>query len=213
MAFTDYKTIDSILKKHKLKLVAGQVIAPAHDAPVFSDYFLAELNLSLQYLTPGRSSEIGCGEILIFPILREVWKTYREDLSLFSHKGLEFDDDLSGTPDYFVCKVTEYGRIPDVPYLLVVEAKLDDFDKAWGQCVAAMLAAQKLNQAPDMPVYGITTNGKTWEFGMLKHNEFTQQQRPAALLDLDNLRQVLHAVLRACRDMALAHTTPAPTTP
>jgi hypothetical protein len=213
MAFTDYTTIDSILKKYKLRLVAAQVVTPALDAPVFSDYFRAELDLNLTYLTPGRSSEIGCGEILLFPILREVWKTYREELSLFTHETLEFDDDLTGTPDYFVCKVTEYGRIPDVPYLLVVEAKLDDFDRAWGQCVAAMLAAQKLNRAPDLPVYGITTNGKAWEFGMLKHNEFTQQQQPAALLDLDGLRQALHAIFRACRDMALAHTAPVPTNP
>jgi hypothetical protein len=213
MAFTDYKSIDAILKKHKLRLVSGSVVTPAPDAPVFSDYFRAELDLSLAYLTPGRSSEIGCGEILLFPILREVWKTYREELSLFTHEGLEFDDDLSGTPDYFVCKVTEYGRIPDVPYLLVVEAKRDDFDRAWGQCVAAMLAAQKLNATPDLPVYGITTNGKAWEFGVLKHNEFTQQQEPIAVANLDSLRQALHAIFRACRDMALAHGAPAPTNP
>jgi hypothetical protein len=213
MAFTDYKSIDAVVKKYKLRFVAGPVVTPAADAPVFTDYFRAELDLSLKYLTPGRSSEIGSGEILLFPLLREVWKTYREELSLFTHEALEYDDDLSGTPDYFVCKVTEYGRIPDVPYLLVVEAKLDDFDRAWGQCVAAMLAAQKLNNAPDLPVYGIATNGKSWEFGVLRHNEFTQQQEPAALLDLDSLRQSLHAVFRKCRDMALAQTSPTSTTP
>jgi predicted ester cyclase len=209
MAFTDYKTVDAVLKKHKLRLVAGTVVAPVADAPPFTDYFRDELRLSLHYLTPGRSSEIGCGEILLFPILREVWKSYREELSLFTHEELEFDDDLKGVPDYFVCKVTEYGRIPDVPYLLVVEAKLDDFDKAWGQCVAAMLAAQKLNGAPDVPVYGIATNGKAWEFGVLKHNEFTQQQEPIAVANLDTLREALHAVFRACRAMATA--PPAPT--
>jgi hypothetical protein len=208
MAFTSYTCIDDVVKKHRLRLVAEPVVTPAPDAPPFTEYFLAELDLSLRYLTPGRSSEIGSGEILLFPILREVWKTYREDLSLFTHEGLEFDDDLSGTPDYFVCKVTEFGRIPDVPYLLVMEAKFDDFDKAWGQCVAAMLAAQKLNKTPEMPVYGIATNGKTWEFGVLRYNEFTQQQQPFALADLDSLRQALHAVFRACRDMALAHPVP-----
>ncbi len=189
------------------------MVTPAPDAPPFPDYFLTELDLSLNYLTPGRSSEIGCGEIILFPILREVWKPYRELLSLFTHEGLEFDDDLTGTPDYFVCKVTEYGRIPDVPYLLVVEAELDDFDKAWGQCVAAMRAAQKLNGAPELPVYGIATSGRTWEFGVLKHNEFTQQQEPFGLADLADLGRALHAVFRACRDMALAYHAPAPANP
>ena len=209
MAFTDYKSVDSIVKKHKLRFAAGTVVTPSADAPPFPDYFLTELDLSLNYLTPGRSSEIGCGEILLFPILREVWKTYREELSLFTHERLEFDADLCGTPDYFVCKVTEYGRIPDVPYLLVVEAKLDDFDKAWGQCVAAMRAAQKLNGTPELPVYGITTSGKTWEFGVLRYDEFIQQQEAVAVANLDYLRQALHTVFRACRDMALAHRVPA----
>ena len=209
MAFTDYKSIDSIVKRHKLRFAAGTVVTPEADAPPFPDYFLVELDLSLNYLTPGRSSEVGCGEIILFPILREVWKTYREELSLFTHESLEFDDDLTGTPDYFVCKVTEYGRIPDVPYLLVVEAKLDDFDKAWGQCVAAMRAAQKLNGTPELPVYGIITNGKAWEFGVLRYDEFTQQQEPIAVYDLDSLRRYLHAIFCACRNMARAYRIPA----
>lgn len=210
MAFTDYKCIDDVLKKHKLRLVADTVVVPAADAPPFDDYFLREINLSLHYLNPGRSSEIRSGEILLFPILREVWKTYRENLSLFTHEELEYDDDLRGHPDYFVCRVTEYGRIPDVPYLLVVEAKLDDFDKAWGQCLAAMLASQRLNQAPDLPVYGIATNGKSWETGVLLGREFTWDQRGVAVGNMDSLGQTLHAVFRAVNAQAVAHV-PVPT--
>ena len=206
MAFTDYKCIDDVLKKHKLRLVADTVVVPAADAPAFDEYFLKELNLSLQYLMPGRSSEIGSGEILLFPILREVWKSYREELSLFTHEELEFDADLRGIPDYFVCRVTEYGRIPDVPYLLVVEAKLDDFEKAWGQCLSAMLASQKLNQAPDIPVYGIATNGTAWQVGVLLGREFTWDQRSVSVSTLDSLGQTLHAMFRAVHAQAVAHT-------
>lgn len=211
MAFTDYKCIDDVLRKHKLRLVADTVVAPAADAPPFGEYFLRELNLSLHYLTPGRSSEIGSGEILLFPILREVWKTYLNELSLFTHEELEYDDDLRGTPDYYVCPVTEYGRIPDVPYLLVVEAKLDDFERAWGQCLAAMLASQRLNQAPDLPVYGIATNGNAWQVGVLLGREFTWDQRSVSVSTLDALGQTLHAVFRAVHAQAVAHVrVPAP---
>lgn len=211
MAFADFKSIDDVVKKFKLHYVQAPVIAPALDAPQFPDYFLDELQFSLRRLPLGRS-EIGAGEIVLFPLLRQVWKTYADDLSLFTHESLEFDKDLTGTPDYFVCRKSEYGQtIPEAPYLLVVEAKLDDFEKAWGQCLAAMLAAQRLNAAPELPVYGITTNSKAWEFGILRHNEFTADPTPAALHNLDSLRQVLHAVFRACRAQALAHgaTTPA----
>ncbi|MCI0705578.1 MAG: hypothetical protein L0241_31345 [Planctomycetia bacterium] len=213
MAFTDYKCIDDVVKKHKLRFIQAPFVTPVTDAPPFPDYFLAELQFSLQRLPIGRS-EIGAGEIVLFPILREVWKTYADDLSLFTHESLEFDDTLTGTPDYFVCRKSEYGQtIPEIPYLLVVEAKLDDFEKAWGQCLAAMLAAQKLNGVPDQPVYGITTNSKAWEFGVLLGNTFTQDLGAVALNTLDSLRQSLHAIFRACRDMALAYHAPTPTIP
>lgn len=213
MAFTDYKSVDDVVKKYKLCLIQARVVTLAPDAPLFNDYFLTELEFNLQRLPIGRS-EVGAGEIILFPILREVWKPYADNLSLFTHESLEYDDDLKGTPDYFVCRRSEYGQtIPEVPCLLIIEAKLDDFEKAWGQCLAAMLAAQKLNGAPDQPVYGIATNSKSWEFGVLRHNEFTCDPNPISLHNLDSLRQALHAVFRACRDMALTHKAPTPANP
>jgi hypothetical protein len=213
MAFTSYTCIDDVIKKHKVRCIPGQAVIPASDAPPFEQHFRDDLAFNLSEFPLDRS-ETGAGEVLMFPILREVWKSYRPVLSLFSHESLEFDSDLTGVPDYFVCKRSEFGPFyPTPPYLLVVEAKLADFAKAWGQCLAAMLAAQKLNAAADRPVYGIATNGKSWEFGVLLGNEFTQQPQPAALLNLDELGQALHAIFRKCRDMALAHTSPTSTTP
>lgn len=129
------------------------MLPPDPTAPLFGEHFHAELAFNLKRLPIGRS-EIGAGEVLLFPILREVWKPYSDDLALFTHEELTFDDDLTGILDYFVCKVSEYGQtIPDVPSLLVARAKRDDFERAWGECSAAMLAAQKLHQSPDVPVY------------------------------------------------------------
>ncbi|OWK38848.1 hypothetical protein [Fimbriiglobus ruber] len=207
MAFTDYRSVFDVIRKHKLYGQKGQVIAPATDAPPFADTFRAELTLNLTYFNP-RGSEVVAGEIILFPLLREIWKSYYEDLCLFTHESIAYDDDLCGYPDYFVCRVSEYGRFKAPPYLLVVEAKLDDFERAWGQCLAEMLAAQKLNGLPDQPVYGITTNGQSWEFGVLTGNNFTQDPRAYALSSLDTLGQVLHALFRACRALALTHPTP-----
>jgi hypothetical protein len=213
MAFTSYSTINDVIAKHKVRCVSGIVVAEATDAPLFSDYFLTELAFN-QREFPLDHSEGWNGELLIFPLLREVWKSYRPDLSLFSHEPLEFDSDLCGIPDYFVCSRSEFGPFyPTIPHLLVVEAKLADFAKAWGQCLAAMLAAQKLNGALDRPVYGITTNGRSWEFAILLGNEFTRDPNPISLHNLDTLRQALHTVFRACRDMALAAKAPTPANP
>lgn len=213
MAFTSYTCIDDVIRKHKIRWTPGRVVDPPADAPPFTEHFRAELQFSLTRLPPARS-ENGAGEVLLFPIVREVWREYHTELSLFSHESLVYDTDLTGYPDYFVCKQSEFGPFyPTPPYLLVVEAKLDDFAKAWGQCLAAMLAAQRLNGAPEQAVYGIATNGRTWEFGVLRLNEFTQQQEPFALADLDELGRALHAIFRACRDMALAHRVPAAANP
>ena len=209
MAFTNYTSINDVIDKHKVRCVSGSVIATT-DAPPFNDYLLSELAFNVREF-PLDHSEGWNGELLLFPILREVWKSYRPELSLFSHEALEHDDDLTGIPDYFVCKRSEFGPFyPTPPYLLVVEAKLGDFGKAWGQCLAAMLAAQRMNGTPEHPVYGIATNGRSWEFGVLLANEFTRDPNPISLHNLDSLRQALHAVFRVCREMALARTAPLP---
>lgn len=209
MAFTSFTCIDDVVKKYKLTFVQGPVLAPDPTAPPFGQAFLDELGFNLRKLPVGRS-EAGTGEVLLFPILREVWKPYSDELALFTHEGLTFDDDLTGTPDYFVCKVSEYGQtIPDVPVLLIAEAKLDDFEKAWGQCSAAMLAAQKLNGTPDVPVYGIATNGKEWQIGRLLGRELTVDPLATALATLDILAQRLHAVFRAVLAQAAVYIAPA----
>src|SRR5229473_1111820 len=205
MAFTDFRCIDDVVKKYRLTFVQGPLVPPDPTAPPFSEYFREELAFNLRKLPIGRS-EIGAGEVLLFPILREVWKPYSKDLALFTHEGLTFDEDLTGIPDYFMCKVSEFGQtIPDIPYLLVVEAKLDDFERAWGQCSAAMLAAQRLNQTPELPVHGIATNGRAWEFGRLLGRELVIDPLSTALSDLDLLSQRLHAVMRAVEAQAHAH--------
>jgi len=210
MAFNNYTSVDVVVKKHRLVFIQGPVVPPDPSAPLFGDYFREELAFNMRMLPIGRS-EIGTGEVLLFPILREVWKPYSDDLALFTHEGLTFDDDLTGTPDYFVCKVSEFGQtIPDTPSLLVAEAKLDDFERAWGQCAAAMLAAQRLNQAPDVPVYGIATNGREWQFGILLGRELRVDPHTVTLSTLDLLGQCLHAVFRLVRAQAVSHVrTPA----
>jgi hypothetical protein len=204
MSFNSYKSIDEVARKYRVRIRSGPVIPPAADSPKFSAAFLAELEFNLTYLRPTQS-EFGAGEVLLFPILREIWKTYYETLNLITHEALDFDDDLCGFPDYYVCRVSELGRIIEVPYLLVAEAKLDDFEKAWAQCLAAMLAAQKLNGTTELPIYGMASNGQSWQFGKLDGQEFTRQLGGYTVSDADSLAAMMHAVFRACRDQALAY--------
>jgi hypothetical protein len=69
-----------------------------------------------------------------------------------------------------------------------------------------MLAAQRLNQSPEIPIYGIATNGSSWSFGVLQGREFTIDPNAVALSNLDTLSQRLHAVFRAVRDQAVTYS-------
>lgn len=65
------------------------------------DYFRAELSLVLQEGAVDTSDYAVC-EKFIYPVLKEVWKSYREQLLLWSHPALTYDQALSGVPDWAV---------------------------------------------------------------------------------------------------------------
>ncbi len=112
-------------------------------------------------------SEAAISEFLIAPILREIWKHYDDVLLLCSHVALTVGEEFDGYPDYLFTKRTALGLVRDKPYVLVVEAKKDDFEGDWRQCLAAMLAAQKINGNEQVILQGAVSNGEVWQF-MLK---------------------------------------------
>jgi len=56
--------------------------------------------------------------------------------------------------------------------LFVVEAKKNDFEQGWGQCLAELVASQKFNGNSDLPVYGIVTDAILWQMGQLIGTQF-----------------------------------------
>jgi hypothetical protein len=118
---------------------------------------------------------------------------------LWSHEPLQYDEDLSGTPDYMITKRSPLGKIVcDQPYLLVVEAKKDNFQEGWGQCLVELIAAQKLSQPTEPTVFGVVSNGEKWEFGKLTANQFTKNRTSYTLQALTTLCGALENVLVHC---------------
>jgi hypothetical protein len=109
-----------------------------------------------------------------------------------------------GVPDYLICRRSPLGLVQDQPYLLVVEAKKDDFEYGWGQFLAAMLAAQRMNDAPSRIVHGCVSNGFLWEFGKLEGAVFTQETRGYTISDLPNLFAALNYIFEQTKQQALA---------
>lgn len=132
------------------------------------------------------NSEYAICENIIAPILREIWLQYRETLQFWSHQPLNYNDKLCGIPDYMITQRSPRGKIIlEPPHLILVEAKKDDFEAGWGQCLVELVTAQKLNANPDQStVFGIVSNGKLWEFGKLAQSTFTKNIKYYTLEEL-----------------------------
>ena len=81
--------------------------------------------------------------------------------------------------------------------MVIAEAKKNDFEQGWGQCLAELVAAQKLNGDDQFPVYGIVTDGKLWEFGKLRTDLFLKHTEGYIVDHLAELFGVLHIVFEA----------------
>ena len=144
-------------------------------------------------------SEYAICENLIYPVLKEVWKQYRQKFILWSHKSLTYDEKLSGFPEYILAKKSPLGNIVfDKPYFLLVEAKQDNFENGWAQCLAEMIAAQGLNANSEQDVFGIVSNGGVWQFGKLKLNSFTKNKQSYLIDDLNRLFATINYVFQQC---------------
>ena len=157
MAFSDYKTVAQVQKEYNIKYLEADFIEITDLKP--SDFFVKELKFSEQNMDIYTSESSRC-ENVIYPILREVYKSFVDRYTLWSHKSITYDTKLNGTPDYLFSTKSELGKtVLGFPIIVVVEAEKNDFSEGWGQCLAESLAVQKLNKAEEIPVYGIVTDG------------------------------------------------------
>ena len=185
MAFTDFKSIAQVQEAYRLKYAEEDFIVPAEIKP--SAAFREELEFSRAHMDIFSSEAARC-ENVIYPLLREVYKHYAERYTLWSHKSLRYDETLNGTPDYLLAEQSELGKtVLGHSILVVVEAKQSNFIEGWGQCLAELVAAQKLDDENERAIYGIVTDAELWQFGRLRRDVFTRQQPSIALAELDKL--------------------------
>jgi len=138
-------------------------------------------------------------ENLIYPVIKEVWKSYYSKFVLWSHRSLTYDLNLSGFPEYILAKRSPLGKfVFEKPYFLLVEAKQDKFDEGWAQCLAEMIAAQRLNDELQVTIFGIVSNGKRWEFGKLENENFMHNQAFYTIQEIDRLFALVNYVFQQC---------------
>jgi hypothetical protein len=196
MSFRNYKNISEVIQEFQITYTEDDFIL--ENPFQINDYFREDLE------TVMREGVVDCSEFaicenLIYPILKEVWKSYYKNFVLWSHRSLNYNENLFGFPEYILARRSPLGKIIFTqPYFLLVEAKQDKFDEGWGQCLAEMVAAQRMNHESQMTIFGIVSNGKIWEFGQLNNNQFIKNITPYTIYNLDQLFAVVNYVFRQC---------------
>ena len=209
MAFSDFKTLTEVQERFGIRdseidfVKVDKLLNPP-------EHFLQEFAFTRQHLNVFRSEAARC-EAIIYPILLQNYKAYADSYMLWIREPLVYDAILSGTPDYFIATRSALGKnVVGTPLVIVVEAKKNDFEVGWGQCLAELIAAQKINaqnlkEHAAFPVYGIVTDGTTWQFGRLVDDSFTRNLTPFGLGDLPRLFGAIDAVFKAVQNGDTAH--------
>ena len=138
-------------------------VAPVSISSSLSSFFSTYGPLGL-----ASGTEKGRSELLVAPMMGEVWARSQRQIAVYS--GLEFNVDiargLNGICD-FVLGVSKQVYFIEAPVLVAVEAKRDSIPDGLGQCGAEMVAAQRFNQNAGKPIetiYGCVTTGANWKF-------------------------------------------------
>ncbi len=194
MAFTDYKNLTILKAKHPHIIVNSENFIPELPEKEVKTSLKEDIAFNLEAY---RSNEFYACEALVSPILRYVWQNmYFKDINMWTHQGIKYDDDLVGVPDFMFTHLDQKQyEILSYPIITTVEAKADNFAEGWAQCIAQMLACQKLNTKPNVIIYGIVTTGKVWEFGKLEGNICIKNTNVCSIDELPKLVGIISYLL------------------
>ena len=189
MAFSNFQNVGDVQKAYGIKYEDGAFVVPTELAP--SNEFQQRLRFAVENVDVF-SSEGSRAELIIAPILMDIYQKYAATFSFWVQKPMSADPVLSGVPDYMFGTKSPLGKtVLESPLVLIVEAKKNDFEQGWGQCLAELVAAQIINQNTTKPVYGIVTDGLIWRFGRLTTDVFTQDM---GIYDFARLAELFGAI-------------------
>ncbi len=201
-SYSGFTSIDSI-KQMGLQ-VQRQGLFPKIQPIVPDDALIASL-------TKNRRLPLGNekvkSEMLVAPILSEIWSLNESACTLFSGYVLDVNSEqgLTGRCDFLFSTVNSI--VVEAPIIAIVEAKNDNVDEAVPQCAAQLLASQIFNERnkhPTPTLYGATTTGFEWLFMNLTDSKVTVDTNIYQLSNLSELLGVLQHIINIYKEHPLA---------
>ena len=140
-------------------------------------------------------------KLIIDLICEEVLQGFKH-LKIWKSAALS-DEETSGYVDYLMAERKAYL---EAPFLCIVEAKKDDFEQGFAQCLPEMKACQYNNERlhPIPEVYGIVTNGDGWRFYKLSLDGFVYESGLYTIANLSQLLGILHYIFSCCEQNLLS---------
>jgi hypothetical protein len=198
MAYSDF-TLNRVKKEFGLTIDEELNLFANIESSQCSDY----LKFTLQENVPlalAINTEKARSEMIIAPILIEVRRDLKQQISLFS--GTEFNIDpargLNGICDFIISRSREQFTV-NAPVLTIVEAKNENIKAGLGQCIAEMLAAQIFNQNEGNLVeiiYGVVTTGNIWKFLKLVGSVVFIDQTDYYINEVGKILGILYSAVR-----------------
>jgi len=202
MTFNNYQELGEVLQKFQIYYTEVNFIGETEFR--IPGYFVEDLEIVMQDGLPNNSEFTIC-ENLIYPVIKEVWKHYRNKFVLWSHKYLSDRENPDRFPEYILAKRSRLGKVVfDKPYLVLVDAKQDRFHEGWVQCLLEMIVAQQIDNQTNKAIFGIVSHGKAWQFGKLELNKFTCNTKYYTIQQLDKLFAAVNYIFQQCENQLMA---------
>lgn len=176
MPYSQFTTIRKAKEAFNLTTVEGDRFLPVVDPIAPSEVLAGTLKETLPIVATS-GSEKARSEGIIYPVLLEVRRILDRKISLFSGEDFTIEEaiELNGICGFLLTRSTEVLEI-EAPTVVIVEAKKTDLKTGFGQCIAAMVGAQRFNQAKEKAIptiYGSVSNGIQWQFLKLEQQTVT----------------------------------------
>ncbi|MEM9215597.1 MAG: hypothetical protein AAGD25_14795 [Cyanobacteria bacterium P01_F01_bin.150] len=160
------------------------------------------------------NTEKARSEFIIAPILGDVRRQSNYEVSLFSGKEFDVDQEqgLTGYCDFILCLAKEQLYI-NAPVMTIVEAKNENIIGGLGQCIASMVAAQIFNkknksrkedqadqQSQNLSglvnnstdeIYDAVTTGTNWRFIKLNNQTVLIDKTEYYIRDIEKILGIL----------------------
>jgi hypothetical protein len=198
MAYSNFKKFEDI-KNLGLEIKKGGTLFPQFDVVKPSSLLTSILDYNIP-LAISIATEKALSELIIMPILVEIHRAFKGEISLFS--GVEFDVDdskgLTGRCDFIISRSPQQ-EYPEAPVMVIVEAKPDNTKDGIPQCIAAMLASKLFNEKEGhekKTICGSVTTGEIWQFLKLEGQIVFIGTQKYYLNELEKILGILSQVVK-----------------